>query len=228
MRQGGNQYFALDLTDPAAASYPGYLWEFPREDAAASIAKQWIGQTWSEPVITKVRSPSTGTTRTRRSAGSRSSAAAIDQTGDPNSAASTACHATAGRSITMVDIEDRHGSLAQKTFVDTPTATDPAAVTYDPANPERSMLYAIASTPGVFDVDFDGFADVIYVGDLGGNMWKWVIKDIGHDAVNGDTRPPPSRPGTSRSSSGRRSIRRSPAAGPRHYRSFFFDAERDL
>ena len=54
MRQGGNQYFALDLTDPAATSYPGYLWEFPRENAAAAVT-QWLGQTWSEPVITKVQ-----------------------------------------------------------------------------------------------------------------------------------------------------------------------------
>jgi type IV pilus assembly protein PilY1 len=46
------------------------------------------------------------------------------------------------------------------------------------------MAFAIASTPGVYDVDFDGFADVIYVGDLGGNVWKWVVNAVGHDAVN--------------------------------------------
>ena len=37
------------------------------------------------------------------------------------------------------------------------------------------MCFAIPATPAVFDLDNDGFADVIYVGDLGGNVWKWVI-----------------------------------------------------
>jgi type IV pilus assembly protein PilY1 len=38
------------------------------------------------------------------------------------------------------------------------------------------MCFAIPSTPAVYDADGDGFADVLYVGDLGGNLWKWVLK----------------------------------------------------
>jgi type IV pilus assembly protein PilY1 len=41
------------------------------------------------------------------------------------------------------------------------------------------MRYAIPSTPSVLDLDFDGYADVVYVGDLGGQMWKWDITDVG-------------------------------------------------
>jgi len=41
------------------------------------------------------------------------------------------------------------------------------------------MLYAMPSAPGVLDYDQDGFADLIYIGDLGGNVWKWVVRDYG-------------------------------------------------
>ena len=44
----------LDLTDPSDSSYPGYLWEFPREDAAAAIT-DFVGETWSKPIVTKIR-----------------------------------------------------------------------------------------------------------------------------------------------------------------------------
>jgi type IV pilus assembly protein PilY1 len=53
MRQGGSGYLALDVTDPSASSgphgpYPKLLWEFDESDAP-------LGETWSEPVITRVK-----------------------------------------------------------------------------------------------------------------------------------------------------------------------------
>jgi Tfp pilus tip-associated adhesin PilY1 len=60
--------------------------------------------------------------------------------------------------------------------------TDP--LNYDSLNPEADMCYAIASTPAVYDTNNDGYADVIFVGDLGGNLWKWVIEGPGEDRVN--------------------------------------------
>ena len=77
--------------------------------------------------------------------------------------------------------------IARKEFdpASTPAGTtDPTLVGYDPLQPERSMHYAFAATPGVYDVDDDGYADVVYAPDLGGNVWKWDIQDIGHDSVN--------------------------------------------
>jgi type IV pilus assembly protein PilY1 len=49
------------------------------------------------------------------------------------------------------------------------------------------MLYAIPSEPAVLDLDFDGFADVVYIGDLGGQVWKWDISQVGEDTT-GDAR----------------------------------------
>ncbi len=50
------------------------------------------------------------------------------------------------------------------------------------------MHFAFAATPAVFDIDSDGYADVVYAADLGGNIWKWAINDIGWDSVNSATK----------------------------------------
>ena len=164
LRQGGKGYYALDVTDPAAASYPGYLWEYPREGDAASLAL--LGESWSDPVITRVR--------VRIGSGTYERWVAVvgggySVTGDPNNAGYSAA-ATAGRGIFMIDIAS--GQLLAKKVFGTGSGQEPG------------MLYAIPSTPAVLDLDFDGFADVIYVGDLGGNMWKWVVSAAGDDPVN--------------------------------------------
>ena len=178
MRQGGNQYFALDITDPADSNYPTYFWEFPAEGAPTSITEV-MGQSWSEPVITKVRLAVNGNYTSPQERWVAIFAGGFDPTGDPNSGTYVAT-AKAGRSIRMVDI--RSGQLvAEKRFL---LPTDPG---YSAGDPQAQMLYAIPSTPGVYDIDQDGYADVVYVGDLGGNVWKWVIKATGDDVVNGGT-----------------------------------------
>jgi type IV pilus assembly protein PilY1 len=174
MRQGGETYYALDISDPDSASYPDYLWEFPREDAPAAIA-DYVGQTWSEPILTKIR-VKVGANDNGGAGFERwvaIFAGGYDPSGDPNNFAAYNAAATKGRAIFVVDLKTGE-VLAMKHF-------DPAAPATDP---QSEMLYAIASTPAVYDLDFDGYADVIYVGDLGGNMWKWVIDEIGEDRVN--------------------------------------------
>lgn len=49
LRKGGKTYFALDITD---TTDPQFLWQFPRADDAATLAK--MGQSWSDPAIGKV------------------------------------------------------------------------------------------------------------------------------------------------------------------------------
>jgi hypothetical protein len=41
------------------------------------------------------------------------------------------------------------------------------------------MRYAIPAEPAVLDLNFDGFADVVYIGDLGGQLWKWDLSAVG-------------------------------------------------
>ena len=55
---------------------------------------------------------------------------------------------------------------------------------YDPlgVSGPAAMRYAIPSSPAVLDLDFDGYTDVVYVGDLGGQVWKWDLSEVGADS----------------------------------------------
>jgi len=158
LRQGGRAYYALDITDPSAPNFPGYLWEFPREDDPAAV-RDFVGETWGQPVLTKVQVVIGGQVFERWVA---IVTGGYDRRSDPNDALSYDVNATAGRAIYILDVQTGE-VLGEKKF--TPTATDG----------REEMLYAMAGTPSVFDTNQDGYADVIYVGDLGGNLWKWVI-----------------------------------------------------
>jgi type IV pilus assembly protein PilY1 len=187
LRQGGRSYFALDATDPSNASYPKYLWEFPREDDANdenfrnTSHLPWMGQTWSEPVMTRIRvrvgsaaDPTNGGKGYERWVAIFG--AGYDTRSDPNHVDYDA-NANAGRGVFMVDVKTGKVLAA---FKFDRTATDP-----DPLTEEA--LYAFTASPAVFDLDFDGYADVFYIGDLGGRMWKFAIKDLVEDRVNDGT-----------------------------------------
>jgi type IV pilus assembly protein PilY1 len=168
LRQGGRAYYAIDVTDPSAAGYPGYLWEFPQEGAAAATTS-YMGETWAMPIITKVKVVISGVAYERWVA---VVTGGYDPSGDPNDALKYNATATAGRAIFIVDMKTGR-ILAEKKFQAAAPASDPRS----------QMRYAIPSTPSVLDLDGDEFADVIYVGDLGGNVWKWVVS---YDPVHGN------------------------------------------
>lgn len=204
LRDGGRSLYALDITDPDASNYPGYLWDFPCQDCASAIndetddpiatggptPKQLMGLTWSEPVITRVRVAVQGNPAV---AGHERWVAIVgagyDPCGNPNdpayyqTAASAACDAadadkySRGRAILMIDITTGE-LLGIKAFHTSDVSTNGGQVGYD------EMKYAFASQPAVFDVNFDGYGDVVYIGDLGGNLWKWVISPVGDDPIN--------------------------------------------
>jgi type IV pilus assembly protein PilY1 len=184
MRNGGDGYLALDVTDPSATTgahgpYPKLLWEF-------SDASEAVGRTWSEPVITRVKlsggvsgdfcgaDNGEGASATNPEGSCREEWVAIfgggyREAADPNNGAfvgnpSSASFDTDGRSIYIVRMTTGE-VLAKAVF----SATDAQLST---------MLYAMPSQPAVIDGDFDGFADTVYIGDLGGQMWKWDISAI--------------------------------------------------
>jgi type IV pilus assembly protein PilY1 len=183
MRRGGDGYLALDVSDPEASGgthgpYPRLLWEFydPAEP---------LGETWSQPVITRVRlqggpggdfcdsftspPPDCKEQWVAIFAGGyrEDGDAALAAFAPPGNPAFT----TGGKAIYVVAIE---------------TGQVLARVAYDPADPVlSSMTYALPTDPAVVDLDFDGFADVIYAGDTGGQMWKWDISEIGQPDPSG-------------------------------------------
>lgn len=181
-REGGSGYLALDVTDPASNSsmdahgpYPKFLWEFTDSE---------LGQAWSDPIITRVKvdeglsgdvcghDDGDGNCRERWVAifgGGYETAA------DPNHADYAATSSDAGWTLRSKAIY----------MVDLATGTVLAKVAYDlGSNP--AMNYALPSRPAVLDTNFDGFADVVYIGDLGGQMWKWDISALGEDTVGSD------------------------------------------
>ena len=155
LRQGGRSYYALDISDPSSAGYPHYLWEFPREDAPAATT-DLMGETWSEPIITKVRVSVDGNDNTGQGFERWVAifAAGYDPASDPNAHSSYDVESLAGRAIIMLDIKTGE-ILGMKHFDPSATTalTDAATHPYDPANPEQSMHYALAATPGVYDLD---------------------------------------------------------------------------
>jgi len=161
MREGGEHLLALDVTDPSSSGYPGYLWEFPIE--ADAVWRARIGQTWSQPVITRVRLEQGGGDIEEKWVAI--AGFGYDATSDPNDLAQYSATSAKGRGIMMLDLETGTPIAVQRYGATTGTRSD--------------MLYAFASAPAVLDYDQDGFADVIYIGDLGGNVWKWVVRANG-------------------------------------------------
>jgi type IV pilus assembly protein PilY1 len=195
LREGGRHYYALDITNPDGIAgpggttlpYPGYLWEFPREDDPDSDIA-WMGSTFGQPILTRVRvqNASDPDPKPIYERWVAIVTAGYAETGDPNPpdvtnkpAVSWSYHEPAGRGLFVIDLKTGE-VLAEKKFIDGAGSTCPAS----PTDPQEQMCYAIVSTPAVLDLDADGFADSIYVGDIGGNVWKWGIHAVGEDRVN--------------------------------------------
>ncbi len=181
MRQGGDGYLALDVTDPTAVSgphgpYPKLLWEL---NGAANP----LGETWSEPIITRIK---------------RKAAAGFGDHCGKNTLDDTDCReqwvaifgggfrGESDPNLPAYISDPSSGAWSDDSKAIFVVALDTgqvlAQVAHDAADAQLSqMVYALPSTPAVLDVDFDGFADVIYIGDAGGQLWKWDISELADD-----------------------------------------------
>ncbi|HTO55446.1 MAG TPA: PilC/PilY family type IV pilus protein [Myxococcota bacterium] len=171
MRQGGEGLLALDITDPSATSgnhgpYPRLMWEFTNAG---------LGQTWSRPIITRVRIKAATGTGDHCGVGYDCIeqwvaifGAGYEDVGNPNMGVyvsdPNAANFAQGKGVFMVRLKD--GSVLAQLK---PAATGTFA----------NMKYAMPAEPAVLDLDNDGFADVVYIGDTGGQMWKWDISAVG-------------------------------------------------
>jgi type IV pilus assembly protein PilY1 len=175
LREGGESVLALDVTNPAATSgvhgpYPRLMWEFTHAG---------LGQTWSKPIITRVKLRG-GIGVGDRCGVSNGDGDCVEEwvaifgagyrpEGDPNLTTynndpNVAGYTTKGRGVYIVRVKD--GSVL-------------ARLSQGTSAPYTKMKYAIPAEPAVIDLNFDGFADVVYVGDLGGQLWKWDLSAVG-------------------------------------------------
>ncbi|MEE9333387.1 MAG: PilC/PilY family type IV pilus protein [Granulosicoccaceae bacterium] len=174
MRRGGNSYYALDVSNYNA---PKYLWSIQggsttldADPATADGDFEELSDTWSLPVKSKIRDGDVVRDVLIFGGG-------YDPNQDPSSTTSTDAGTTdpvdtlgrtidgVGRAIFIVDAEtgeelwQTDGSFA-------------------------GMLYSIPSDIRVIDINLDGLADQLYVGDMGGQVWRL---DIDNDSSNSNS-----------------------------------------
>ena len=153
--RGGSNYYALDVTD---RNTPKYMWSL----GAAQL--NGIGQAWSNPVIAKVNVG--GGTQTSAQKLVLIFAAGYDQTEETQTVPGTYLPTdSVGTGIYMVDAvsgnllwsasQNGNGSKADLQL--------------------SRMDHSIPADIAVLDVNGDGYADRMYVGDMAGQVWRFDI-----------------------------------------------------
>ncbi|MBX2838164.1 MAG: hypothetical protein KTR35_15000 [Gammaproteobacteria bacterium] len=159
MRRGGSDYFALDISD---YNNPKFLWRLAgssttvdTDPTTADGDFQELGQTWSKPVKSKIMEGGVERDVLVFAAG-------YDPNQDPPANADPTAgtdRATdgVGRGIFIID------------------AHTGAELWQTNRNDHPDMNYSMPSEVKVIDINFDGMADQLYVGDMGGQVWRFDI-----------------------------------------------------
>ena len=159
-RRGGNDIYALDLsadlTSTSDTFTPKFLWRI--EGGAGDFSR--LGQTWSQPVITKINIDS--------GSGAEATDVLIFGGGYDSILDSSAIYTTSdnggndflGNAIYIVDPED--GSLI--------LSISGSGVGADIA--VSDMSYSIAASVRTLDSNLDGITDRLYAVDTGGQVWR--------------------------------------------------------
>lgn len=144
MRRGGRSYYALDATDRDA---PKALWKI--NGGSGDFSE--LGQTWSTPVKTKLNIGGTETDVLFFAGG-------YDEDQDD---VATITEDDMGRALYVVDAK-----TGSRLWWAGPKGSG--------ANLELSqMKYSMPASPKVLDIDGDGLADQAYIGDMGGQIWRF-------------------------------------------------------
>ncbi|MCG8316132.1 MAG: hypothetical protein MI976_23215 [Pseudomonadales bacterium] len=179
MRRGGHSYYILDVTD---RDDPDLLMEINRNTDTHFAS---LGQTWSEPVLAKIKKPG-ATTPTVVTIFGGGFDPAYDE--DDLATASSECTSDTDDSYcgSQIYILDAGGYTAKS---DTATlgdliwwASDDGVASSDHAV-VSNMNHSIPSKVKTLDIDGDGLTDRVYVGDLGGQVFRITIDN---NAAAGD------------------------------------------
>ena len=148
MRRGGRFIYALDVTTPGS---PKFLWKHSNADAGFGE----LGQTWSQPKVARVSG--------------YPNPVLIFGAGYDNVAEDTEPPAsdTMGRGIFILDATT--GALVWSA---TPTSTVCKGTPAPASCSAAGMTYSIPSDITLIDRNYDGKIDRLYVGDVGGNVWR--------------------------------------------------------
>jgi type IV pilus assembly protein PilY1 len=186
LRRGGDAYYALDVTDPR---YPKLLWKVD----SSTPGFQELGQTWSEPQIGKVKDAHGDRIVAFVGAGYDKNEDArygetmcfpssfseglgeenVTSSGDTLTRTSPAPNGRGVYALTLATIHNVSG-------IPSPIQVDEQVLhwqfTYDADHQVKKRLhYSFPSDVTVFDSNFDGYSDRLYVGDTGGRMWRFDL-----------------------------------------------------
>ncbi|MBI1422900.1 MAG: pilus assembly protein PilY [Gammaproteobacteria bacterium] len=142
MRRGGNSYYALDVTN---RSTPILKWQIT--GGSGDFAE--LGQTWSRPVVTKIKLNGVDKNVLIFGGG-------YDTNQDNGT---TPSPDSIGRAIYIVD-----ASTGQRLWWASSDSTANLVLS--------QMTNSIPSDVSVVDINNDGYADRLYVGDMGGRIWR--------------------------------------------------------
>ncbi len=148
MRQGGRSYYALDLTDP---DHPVLKWKIDANDANG--AYKLLGETWSAPQLAYISDKDT-------SSAQQTPVVIVAGGYAPPVETSSGTSALTGRVIYIIDADS-----GKKLFSVSPEADGLT-------NLQVPLTDAIPADVALLDSDLDGRTDRLYVGDVGGNVWR--------------------------------------------------------
>ncbi len=146
MRRGGSSYYALDISDK---DEPHFKWQISAGDAGFSE----LGQTWSHPVVTTINY--LGDTKKVLIFGGGYDDSQDDKT--------TRSEDGIGRAVYIVDADTKALLWSGGHADGSPTKTF------------SDMQYSIPATVKPIDGDGDGLVEQFYVGDMGGQLWRFDI-----------------------------------------------------
>jgi len=158
LRRGGDRYIALDVTNPDS---PSLLWEIAPSTSLPLLGHEVttgfgrLGQTWSNPVIKQVAD-----------GGGKKAvvffAGGYDPCNDPN----MNCGASDQKGNAVYAVDVNTGSKLWE---------------FSKANDSR-MTFSIPSDIGAFDINGSNKIDRLYVGDMGGQLWRFDIGNLNNTA----------------------------------------------
>lgn len=159
MRRGGRNYYGLDVS---VKTTPKFKWQIT--GGAGSFVE--LGETWSKPILTKVK-VDTEIVEVLIFGGGYDNSQDEKDTRQPD---------TMGRAIYIVEAED-------PTNVIWSGSINPAGAT----EVYNDMTYSFPSDISVISEGNDNLASQFYVGDMGGRIWRFDIDNgsSGADLVDG-------------------------------------------
>lgn len=156
MRRGGRSYFALDVS---TVSTPKMLWQIDN----STTGYAGLGQTWSTPTLTQVPDSSGNPVPVMVVGGGYSP---TDH--DNNKSLSTG---------------DSMGNMVYFINAKTGQRLWSAGGRSDAVRNVSDMKWAVPGSIAVVDINFDGVADHMYFGDMGGQVFRVDIKADGNHEV---------------------------------------------